>query len=144
MLSILFTASLLGRSCLAQVACTCGMADRLSWILRPTEPSCPRSLTMPTSQVSDLEEERRKLRLEMKFRAKYHGAAALELGLSPEQLLLVEQYVEGLRTGRSSEGNLVSQLQKRVRGGDISVLRCMLCGMFCCTTWQTASLATLS
>ena len=68
--------------------------------------------------MADLEEERRKLRLEMKFRAKYHGAAALELGLSPEQLLLVEQYVEGLRTGRSSEGNLVAQLQKRVRGRD--------------------------
>jgi centrosomal protein CEP290 len=66
--------------------------------------------------VADLEEERRKLRLEMKFRAKYHGAAALELGLSPEQLLLVEQYVEGLRSGRSTEGNLVAQLTKRVRG----------------------------
>jgi hypothetical protein len=67
--------------------------------------------------VADLEEERRKLRLEMKFRAKYHGAAALELGLSPEQLLLVEQYVDGLRSGRSAEGNLVAQLTKRVGAG---------------------------
>lgn len=91
--------------------------------------------------MSDLEEERRKLRLEMKFRAKYHGAAALELGLSPEQLLLVEQYVEGLRAGRSSEGNLVAQLQKRVRGSEASALGFMMCGMHCCVLVQTLSLA---
>lgn len=41
--------------------------------------------------MADLEEERRKLRMEMKFRAKYHGQHALEMGLTPEQLLLVEQ-----------------------------------------------------
>jgi hypothetical protein len=68
---------------------------------------------MRVRQVADLEEERRKLRMELKFRAKYHGQHALEMGLSPEQLLLVEQYVEELKYGRSPEGDLVSQLQKR-------------------------------
>ncbi|WIA18956.1 hypothetical protein OEZ85_003625 [Tetradesmus obliquus] len=65
-------------------------------------------------QVSDLEEERRKLRLEVKFRAKYHGRAALEMGLSPEQLLLLEEYVEGLKGGRQPEERLVTQLQQRI------------------------------
>lgn len=71
---------------------------------------------VPTWQVSDLEEERRKLRLEVKFRAKYHGKAALEMGLSPEQLLLLEEYVEGLKGGRHPEERLVTQMQQRVRG----------------------------
>lgn len=66
-------------------------------------------------QVSDLEEERRKLRLEVKFRAKYHGKTALEMGLTPEQLLLLEEYVEGLKGGRNPEERLVTQLQQRVR-----------------------------
>jgi hypothetical protein len=66
-------------------------------------------------QVSDLEEERRKLRLEVKFRAKYHGKTALEMGLTPEQLLLLEEYVEGIKGGRNPEERLVTQLQQRVR-----------------------------
>ncbi|GAX75484.1 hypothetical protein CEUSTIGMA_g2927.t1 [Chlamydomonas eustigma] len=65
-------------------------------------------------QVADLEEERRKLRMEMKFRAKYHGQAALELGLTPEQLLLLEQYVEGMKHGTLEEARLVDQLTKRI------------------------------
>lgn len=69
-------------------------------------------------QVSDLEEERRKLRLEVKFRAKYHGKTALEMGLSPEQLLLLEEYVEGLKGGRNPEERLVTQLQQRVSWSD--------------------------
>ena len=68
-------------------------------------------------QVADLEEERRKLKMEMKFRAKYHGETALKLGLSPEQLLLLEQYVEGLKHGTVEEARLVDQLAKRVRRG---------------------------
>ena len=47
--------------------------------------------------MSDLEEERRKLQAELKFRALHHGRTAVELGLSPEQLLLLEQYVETLK-----------------------------------------------
>ena len=66
-------------------------------------------------QVADLEEERRKLKMEMKFRAKYHGEEALKLGLSPEQLLLLEQFTEELKHGTNEEGKLVDQLSKRVR-----------------------------
>jgi centrosomal protein CEP290 len=66
------------------------------------------------AQVSDLEEERRKLRMEVKFKAKYHGKTALEMGLTPEQLLLLEEYVEGLKGGRNPEERLVTQLQQRV------------------------------
>lgn len=65
-------------------------------------------------QVSDLEEERRKLRVEVKFRAKYHGKAALEMGLTPEQLLLLEEYVDGLKGSRNPGERLVTQLQQRV------------------------------
>lgn len=80
----------------------------------------PVCLHLPVStQVSDLEEERRKLRLEVKFRAKYHGKTALEMGLSPEQLLLLEEYVEGLKGGRNPEERLVTQLQQRVRGAGL-------------------------
>ena len=43
--------------------------------------------------------------------------AALELGLSPHQLLLLEQYVEGLKHGTIEEARLVDQLTQRVRGG---------------------------
>lgn len=67
--------------------------------------------------MSDLEEERRKLRLEVKFRAKYHGKTALEMGLTPEQLLLLEEYVEQLKGGRNPEERLVTQLQQRVGPG---------------------------
>lgn len=64
--------------------------------------------------MADLEEERRKLRMEMKFRAKYHGQHALEMGLTPHQLLLVEQYVDDIKHNRNDEARLVDQLQKRV------------------------------
>lgn len=73
--------------------------------------------------MSDLEEERRKLRLEVKFRAKYHGKTALEMGLSPEQLLLLEEYIEGLKGGRNPEERLVTQLQQRVRGAGLPSAR---------------------
>ncbi len=36
------------------------------------------------------------------------------MGLAPEQLLLLEEYVEGLKNGRNPEANLVAQLQQRV------------------------------
>jgi centrosomal protein CEP290 len=89
-------------------------------------------------QVSDLEEERRKLRLEVKFRVKYHGKAALEMGLSPEQLLLLEEFVEGLKGARNPEERLVAQLQQRV-----SIKRTHA-GLFCqqqATPWATCSMA---
>lgn len=77
-------------------------------------------------QVSDLEEERRKLRLEVKFRAKYHGKTALEMGLTPEQLLLLEEYVEELKGGRNPEERLVTQLQQRV-GPRQRLFLCLAC-----------------
>lgn len=64
--------------------------------------------------MADLEEERRKLRAEVKFRAKYHGKAALEMGLTSEQLLLLEEYVEGLKGGRNPDAGVVAQMQQRV------------------------------
>ncbi len=64
--------------------------------------------------MADLEEERRKLRMEMKFRAKYHGQHALEMGLSNEQLLLLEQYADDLKHNRVEEARVVEQLTKRV------------------------------
>ncbi len=67
-------------------------------------------------QVADLEEERRKLRMEMKFRAKYHGQHALEMGLSNEKLLLLEQYADDLKNNRVEEARVVDQLTKRVGG----------------------------
>jgi hypothetical protein len=82
---------------------------------------CSHFATVPAplpvlSQVADLEEERRKLRMELKFRAKYHGQHALEMGLTPDQLLLVEQYVDDIKNGRSDEARLVDQLTHRVSG----------------------------
>jgi hypothetical protein len=65
-------------------------------------------------KVADLEEERRKLRAEMRFRAKYHGRHALELGLSPDQLLLLEQLADEMRHGTNPEGKLVDQMAHRV------------------------------
>lgn len=67
-------------------------------------------------QVADLEEERRKLRMELKFRAKYHGQHALEMGLTPEQLLLVEEYVDSIKGHKNDEARLVDQLRQRVSG----------------------------
>ncbi len=78
---------------------------------------CKHAMTTRTPrQVADLEEERRKLNSELKFRAKYHGEVALTLGLTPEQLLLLEQYTESLKHGTNEEANLVDQLTKRVSG----------------------------
>ena len=40
--------------------------------------------------------------------------AALEMGLSPNQLLLLEEFAEALKGGRVQEERLVAQLQQRV------------------------------
>lgn len=39
------------------------------------------------------------------------------MGLSPDQLLLLEEYAEGLRVGGLQEERLVATMQKRVRAG---------------------------
>lgn len=70
------------------------------------------------SEVWMLEEERRKLKNELRFRAKYHGQHALDMGLTPEQLLMVENYVERIKYGRGSEAaesKIVEDLGNRVR-----------------------------
>ena len=68
--------------------------------------------------------------MEMKFRAKYHGEVALHLGLTPEQLLLVEQYVEGLKHGTIEEARIVDQLMKRVRGRRVGCYSFKFCSCF--------------
>jgi len=55
------------------------------------------------------------MRMELKFRVKYHGQHALEMGLTPDQLLLVEQLVDDIKHGKSDEARLVDQMQHRVR-----------------------------
>lgn len=80
------------------------------------------------TQVADLEEERRKLRMEVKFRAKYHGQHALEMGLSPDQLLLVEQLVDDIKHGKNDEARIVDQMQHRVRLTDVLQCRISWCG----------------
>jgi centrosomal protein CEP290 len=52
--------------------------------------------------------------MEVKFRAKYHGQHALEMGLSPDQLLLVEQLVDDIKHGNNDEARVVDQMQHRV------------------------------
>ena len=59
---------------------TIWIGQRYNWPVhsvdsRPGITPCVHTLTQSASclEVSDLEEERRKLRLELKFRAKYHG-----------------------------------------------------------------------
>ena len=50
-------------------------------------------------EIMELEEDRRKLKMEMRFRAKWQGEHALHMGLSPNQLLLLEEYADSLRYG---------------------------------------------
>ncbi|KAK9830546.1 hypothetical protein WJX72_012389 [[Myrmecia] bisecta] len=69
-------------------------------------------------EVADLEEERRRLKWELKFRAKYHGKAALAIGLTPEQLMLVETYVDNIKHGGANappEARVVDELNRRVQ-----------------------------
>ncbi|GMH40793.1 hypothetical protein BSKO_08697 [Bryopsis sp. KO-2023] len=78
-----------------------------------------RSLTSQLeSEVWGLEEERRKLKTELRFRAKYHGRHALDMGLTPEQLLMAEHYVEKLKHGdggKNAEIRMIEDMNKRVR-----------------------------
>jgi hypothetical protein len=42
--------------------------------------------------------------------------AAVEMGLTSEQLLLLEEFVDGLKGGRNPEAGIVAQMQARVSG----------------------------
>lgn len=49
--------------------------------------------------MRDLEDERCKLRKELRYRAKWHGEAAAKMGLTSEQVILLEEYRDELRYG---------------------------------------------
>ena len=53
-------------------------------------------------------------------------SAALEMGLSPDQLLLLEEFAEELKGGRVAEERLVATLQRRVRRPRALYLPCWL------------------
>lgn len=48
-------------------------------------------------EVGELEEERRRLKAHLMFNAKHQGQIPVDLGLSPDQLLAVEQFVTSLK-----------------------------------------------
>ena len=50
-------------------------------------------------EVADLEEDRRRLRNELRYRAKWQGEHAARLGLSARQLAMLEEYADALRFG---------------------------------------------
>jgi chromosome segregation ATPase len=50
-------------------------------------------------EVADLEEDRRRLRNELRYRAKWQGEHAARLGLSARQLGMLEEYADALRYG---------------------------------------------
>ena len=49
-------------------------------------------------EVGELEEERRRLKMHLKFNAKFQGQIGTDLGLSPEQLSAVENFVKQLKS----------------------------------------------
>ena len=55
-------------------------------------------------EVMDMEEDRRKLRMELRFRAKWQGKNAMTMGLTHDQLVLLEEYADALRYGGAIAG----------------------------------------
>lgn len=53
-------------------------------------------------EVADLEEDRRRLRNELRYRAKWQGEHAARLGLSARQLAMLEEYADALRFGNDA------------------------------------------
>ena len=51
-------------------------------------------------EVGELEEERRRLKAHLKFNAKYQGQIAVVLGLSPDQLSAIDQFVDQLKSSQ--------------------------------------------
>ncbi|KAK3238116.1 hypothetical protein CYMTET_51864 [Cymbomonas tetramitiformis] len=67
-------------------------------------------------EVTDLEEERRKLRVELRYRAKWYGENAAKLGLTPNQLSLLEDFADDMRLGDGmGDSEVVSKLEDQVR-----------------------------
>ncbi|KAL0030510.1 hypothetical protein WJX79_000290 [Trebouxia sp. C0005] len=53
-------------------------------------------------EVGELEEERRRLKAHLKFNAKYQGQIAVDLGLSPDQLSAIDQFVDQLKSSQQA------------------------------------------
>jgi len=51
-------------------------------------------------EVGELEEERRRLKAHLKFNAKYQGQIAVDIGLSPDQLSAIDQFVDQLKNSQ--------------------------------------------
>ena len=69
-------------------------------------------------EIMELEDDRRRMKMEMRFRAKWQGEHALHMGLSPNQLLLLEEYADSLRYGGGSsapESKLVGDMERQIR-----------------------------
>ncbi|QDZ23166.1 putative centrosomal protein [Chloropicon primus] len=69
-------------------------------------------------EILELEEDRRKMKMEMRFRAKWQGEHALHMGLSPNQLLLLEEYADSLRYGGGTaapESKILSDMERQVQ-----------------------------
>jgi hypothetical protein len=64
-----------------------------------------------------LEEERRKLRSELRYRAKWHGEAAAKLGLTNNQLMMLEDFSDELKFGEGAgvEDEIISTLEGEVQ-----------------------------
>ena len=68
-------------------------------------------------EIMELEEDRRKLKMEMRFRAKWQGEHALHMGLSPNQLLLLEEYADSLRYGGGTaapESKVLGEMERQI------------------------------
>ena len=69
-------------------------------------------------EIMELEEDRRKLKMEMRFRAKWQGEHALHMGLSPNQLLLLEEYADSLRYGGGTaapESRILGDMERQIQ-----------------------------
>ena len=68
-------------------------------------------------ELVDVEEEKRRLRMELRFHSRAQGKGALTMGLSPNQMLLLDEYAESLRYGgglAGEESRVVKELEKQL------------------------------
>lgn len=61
-------------------------------------------------ELAQLEDERRELKTELRYRAKYHGEAAAKMGLTAKQLVALEEYSNKLRFGK--DGNETDESER--------------------------------
>ena len=68
-------------------------------------------------ELVDVEEEKRRLRMELRFHSRAQGKGALTMGLTPNQMLLLDEYAESLRYGgglAGEESRVVKELEKQL------------------------------